>query len=113
MGLIYTNITLSNPIDTNLKSMDVKCLVDTGINFLCIPKHVAFQLNLKVLEIREVKIADGYKRSCNYVEPVKVNFDNRMCFSDAIIFGQEIILGSIPVSDINSKKIKIPSYNLA
>lgn len=93
--------------------MDVNCIVDTGSNFLCIREHVAFQLNLKVLEIREVKIADGYKRSCNYVEPVKVSFDNRMFFSGTIISGQEIILGSIPVSDINSKKIKIPSYNLA
>ena len=62
MGLIYTNITLSNPIDLNLKSMEVKSLVDTGSNFLCIPEHLAIQLQLKTLEKREVIIADGSKK---------------------------------------------------
>lgn len=101
MGLIYADISLSNPIDSNLKSMQVKCLVDTGSNFLCIPEHVAFQLNLKVLEIREVIIADGSKKACNYVGPVKINFDNRQCYVGALVLGNQVLLGAIPIEDMD------------
>ena len=101
MGLIYTNITLSNPIDLNLKSMEVKSLVDTGSNFLCIPEHLAIQLQLKTLEKREVIIADGSKKSCDYVGPVKVNFENRQCYVGALVLGEQVLLGAIPIEDMD------------
>ena len=101
MGLIYTNITLSNPIDSNLKSMEVKCLVDTGSNFLCIPEHVALQLNLKTHDTREVIIADGSTKKCNYVGPIKIIFENRMCLVGALVLGEQVLLGAIPIEDMD------------
>jgi len=47
MGLICTNIILSNPIESNLTPIANNALVDKGSNFLCIPEHLAIQLNFK------------------------------------------------------------------
>lgn len=63
IGLIYTNITLSNPINSQIQPIQTNALVDTCSNFLCIPEHLAIQLNLKTLEEREVIIADGSKKN--------------------------------------------------
>lgn len=101
MGIIYTQITLSNPIDESLKPIETKALVDTGSNFLCIPEHIAFQLKLKTLEEREVIIADGSKKVCNYVGPIKVNFENRQCFVGALVLGNTTLLGAIPIEDMD------------
>lgn len=34
IGLIYTNITLSNPINSQIQPIQTNALVDTGSNFL-------------------------------------------------------------------------------
>lgn len=54
MGLKYTDIKLSNPSREDLLPIEQKALVDTGALFLCIPAHIALQLNLKEFEKREV-----------------------------------------------------------
>lgn len=101
MGIIYTQITLSNPMDESLKSIETRALVDTGSNFLCIPEHIAFQLKLKTLEEREVVIADGSKKICDYVGPIKVNFENRQCYVGALVLGNTTLLGAIPIEDMD------------
>lgn len=101
MGLIYTNITLSNPINSQIQPIQTNALVDTGSNFLCIPEHLAIQLNLKTLEEREVIIADGSKKKCNYVGPIKVNFENRQCYVGALVLGNTTLLGAIPIEDMD------------
>jgi clan AA aspartic protease len=58
MGLIRTTITLNNPAKQDVQPIDVNSLVDTGALHLCIPEHVALQLNLKEIEQREVVLAD-------------------------------------------------------
>jgi hypothetical protein len=50
MGLIETTVTLSNPSNPNLAPMQVSALVDTGALHLCIPEHIALQLQLNELE---------------------------------------------------------------
>ncbi len=101
MGLIYTNITLTNPLESDLQPIITKALVDIGSNFLCIPEYLAIQLNLKTLEEREVIIADGSKKKCNYVGPIKVNFENRQCFVGALVLGNTTLLGAIPIEDMD------------
>ena len=54
MGLIYTEIILSNPVQPELNPVKTNALVDSGALHLCIPKHMALQLNLTSLEEREV-----------------------------------------------------------
>ena len=88
MGLVYVNLDLSNPSDTTLKPITVNALADTGAYHLCLPEHVAIQLNLKELEKREVTLADGGKKVVSYSGPVMVRFDNRSCFTGALILGE-------------------------
>lgn len=63
---VNANIILSNPVNRKLKPMTVTSLVDTGALHLCIPQHVAIQLELAELEKREVTLADGSKGVENY-----------------------------------------------
>jgi clan AA aspartic protease len=101
MGLIRTEITLRNPRDRSLAPLTVNALVDTGALHLCIPEHLAIQLKLDRLEEREVTTADGVKRLCAYVGPIEVHFGNRGCFTGALVLGDEILLGAIPMEDMD------------
>ena len=101
MGQIHTRIRLSNPRESNLAPLEVQALVDTGAITLCVPEHVAIQLNLETLEQREVTTADGQRRKCDYVGPVKVQFGNRACFSGALVLGDSVLLGAIPMDDMD------------
>ena len=101
MGLIYADIQLSNPYDSSLAAVETKCLVDTGALFLCIPEHIAIQLKLKEFEKREVTIADGSKRLAPYVGPIKINYLNRMCLTGALVLGESVLLGAIPIEDMD------------
>ena len=65
---------LMNPSFPDLQSLEVSALGDTGAVHLCIPEHLAIQLQLKALEQREVVLADGHRRSVPYVGPIEVRF---------------------------------------
>ncbi len=102
MGIIRTNLQLRNPTaGSTFSPVEVNALVDTGAVHLCIPEHLAIQLNLKELERREVTLANGHKISVPYVGPVEVSFKNRRCFTGAMVLGDEPLLGAIPMEDMD------------
>ena len=101
MGLVFSNITLSNPVIGSLKPIDVLSLVDTGATYLCIPQHIANQLELSELQKREVTLADGSSSLVPYVGPIKVTFENRICFVGAMVLGDQCLLGAIPMEDMD------------
>ena len=101
MGLIYAKLILSNPVLPELSSIESKALVDSGALHLCIPKHLALQLKIKPLEDREVIFADGSKQLIPYAGPIKVKFQNRTAFVGAMIMGDEVLLGAIPMEDMD------------
>ena len=101
MGLIYTTIQLRNPKNITKSSLEVKASADSGALHLCISEHIALQLDLEVLEKREVTIADGSKKLVNYVGPLEVQFENRKCFTGALVLGDEVLLGEIPMEDMD------------
>jgi clan AA aspartic protease len=101
MGLVYAPIELANPSDDRLEPIEVSALVDTGALWLIIPEHVANQLKIKTLEQREVTLADGAKRLVPYAGPVKVRFKNRTGFTGALVMGNEVLLGAIPMEDMD------------
>ncbi len=102
MGIIRTNLLLRNPSAGNVLSpIEVNALVDTGAVHLCIPEHLAIQLDLKELERREVTLASGHKITVPYVGPIEVSFKNRRCFTGAMVLGDEALLGSIPMEDMD------------
>jgi clan AA aspartic protease len=101
MGLVYANIGLSNPRKPELRSLEVKSLVDTGAAMLCLPEHLVIQLGLEQNGTRDVTTADGRSHQVPYVGPVKVTFDNRICFVGAIVIGDEPLLGAVPLEDMD------------
>ena len=101
MGLVFAQIKLSNPKDEALIPLDVKCLVDTGATYLCIPETVAIQLKLGETEKREVMLANGTVTSVPYVGPIKISFENRTCYVGAMVMGEQTLLGAIPMEDMD------------
>ena len=101
MGLVYASLTLKNPRTSELNPLEVQALVDTGSMHLCIPDHVAIQLRLETLYEREVTPADGTKRLCPYVGPLEVRFNGRGCFTGALVLGDEVLLGAVPMEDMD------------
>ncbi len=101
MGLVHTNITLKNPRHPELRAVETRALVDTGALHLCIPEHVSIQLRLEQLQEREVTTADGSKRVCPYVGPIEVRFGERACFTGALVLGDEVLLGAVPMEDMD------------
>jgi clan AA aspartic protease len=101
MGLIRGTFQLLNPLSQELAPLVVSALADTGAVHLCIPEHVALQLQLQELEKREVVLADGHRRTVPYMGPVEVRFRNRRCFTGAMVLGNEVLLGAIPMEDMD------------
>lgn len=101
MGLVYSEITLSNPVKSDLNPLAVKCLADTGSTYLVLPQHIATQLQLQALETREATTADGSSHTVPYAGPVKISFQNRNCFVGALIMGDEVLLGAVPMEDMD------------
>jgi clan AA aspartic protease len=101
MSLIRGLFVLSNPSRPELAPIEVSALADTGAVHLCLPEHLAIQLSLAELERREVVLADGHRRSVPYVGPVEVRFKNRRCFTGAMVLGNEVLLGAIPMEDMD------------
>ena len=101
MGLAYATVELRNPKEPDLHPLSVRSLADTGALHLCIPSHVALQLRLDELQKREVVLADGRKMLCPYVGPVEVSFSGRSCFTGAIVLGDEVLLGAVPMEDMD------------
>jgi len=101
MGLVSANLILSNPVHPELLSLESQALVDPGALHLCIPQHLALQLKLKPLEDREVTLADGSKQLISYAGPIQVKFQNRNAFVSAMIMGDEVLLGAIPMEDMD------------
>ena len=101
MGIVTTEITLSNARDNLLAPMTVNAVVDTGAMTLCIPEQVAVQLELEEIDRRSVRTADGTLHVCKYVGPIRVSFQNRKCFVGALVIGKEVLLGAVPMEDMD------------
>jgi clan AA aspartic protease len=101
MGLASAQIVLENPKDSSLSPVATVALADTGAVYLCIPEHIASQLKLEELYRKEIITADGKSHLCPYVGPVHVHFENRGCVVGAVVMGDEVLLGAIPMEDMD------------
>lgn len=101
MGLVNGSLVLKNPRLPDLEGVQVIALVDTGAVHLCIPEHVRIQLKLEAIDEKEVTLADGSKRLVPYVGPIEIKFKNRTGFAGALILGQQVLLGAIPMEDMD------------
>lgn len=101
MGLGGTTIRLSNPRNPQLQPVEIDALADTGAVHLCIPQHIQIQLALEEIDKKEVALADGSRRSVPYVGPIELRFQNRIGFAGALVMGDQALLGTIPMEDMD------------
>jgi clan AA aspartic protease len=101
MGLVYTDLRLYNDGRDDIEEVDAKALVDTGAQHLCIPPHVAMQLRLQKRFDREVVFADGRRELVPYYSGVRVELMGRGCVVGALGFGNQVLLGAIPMEDMD------------
>ena len=101
MGMINAEIELSNPRQPDLSPLSVRALVDTGAMTICIPEHIAVQLNLNEIEKREVTTADEKSHVVPYVGPIQIRFQRRTCFTGALVIGESVLLGAVPMEDMD------------
>jgi hypothetical protein len=82
---------------------------------------VQHQLRLEELEPREVTLADGSLKIVPYVGPVQILFKNRTGFTGALVMGNQVLFGVIPMEDMDlvvvpgsrSLDVNPPSPNIA
>ena len=110
MGLVRSKIILKNPRQLKMKAIEVDALVDSGALHLCIPQHLQIQLKLQEIDKKEVSLADGTRKKVPYVGPVEIRFKNRVGFVGALVMGDEVLLGAIPMEDMDL--IVIPSKRI-
>ena len=101
MGLVHANIEISNPRAPEINSVTTQSLVDTGALHLCIPEHIAIQLQLDELYKREVTTADRKKHLVPYVGPIAIKFENRGCFTGVLVLGDQVLPGTVPMEDMD------------
>lgn len=101
MGLVNGRFLLINPRLLDLDPLQVDALADMGALHLCIPDHVRIQLRLEAIDSKEVTLADGSKRLVPYVGPIEVRFKNRVGFVGALVMGDQVLLGAIPMEDMD------------
>ena len=101
MGIVYSKIILRNPRLPELEPVEVEALADSGALFLCIPAEVCLRLRLEQVTDQTVTLADGSTRNVPYVGPVEVRFKNRIGFTGAIVIGDQVLVGAIPMEELD------------
>ncbi|WP_039929231.1 peptidase [Leptospira yanagawae] len=101
MGFAYGQLQIKNPKRSDLQPISVVALADTGSVYLIIPEHVRVQLDLQEHSRKEIELADGSKQFVPYVGPIEIAFKNRIAFVGAIVMGTEVLLGAIPMEDMD------------
>jgi clan AA aspartic protease len=101
MGLVIAKLVLKNPRLQRLAAVKVDALADSGAVHLCIPERIRAQLRLEAIDEKVVTLADGSKKRVPYVGPIEVRFKNRVGFAGALVMGDQVLVGAIPMEDMD------------
>lgn len=101
MGLVYANLVLENAKFDMPNKVRVKALVDTGSLYLCIPESICEELGITGFYKKQVRLADGSYRESKYVGPIEVKYEDKGCLVGALVMGDEVLLGAIPMEDMD------------
>lgn len=101
MGLVVAKLVLKNPRRRKLAAVKVDALADSGAVHLCIPEKVRAQLQLEAIDEKVVTLADGSQKSVPYVGPIEIRFKNRVGFTGALVMGDQVLVGAIPMEDMD------------
>jgi clan AA aspartic protease len=109
MGNVFAEITIKNcgdvtnvqrgiAADKDVRSLDVKALVDTGAISLVINEDIRRKLGLAIEGTRTATLADGGKVDCKITEPVRIYWKDRNATCQAVVLpGGDVLLGVIPL----------------
>ncbi len=56
---------------------------------------------MEAIDNKEVTLADGSKKLVPYVGPIELRFKNRVGFAGALVMGDQVLLGAIPMEDMD------------
>jgi len=101
MGLVHGTLVLRNPRTPDISAVEVPALADSGALHLCIPEQVRIQLRLEAIDTKEVTLADGSRKQVQYVGPIELRFKNRVGFAGALVMGDQVLVGAIPMEDMD------------
>ena len=101
MGLVNAKVLLTNPKKPELEPVETEALADSGAVHLCITEHIRIQLELEEIDKKEVTLADGSQKLVPYVGPIELRFKNRVGFAGALVMGDQTLLGTIPMEDMD------------
>ncbi len=90
-----------NPCLPRLAAVKVDALADSGAVHLCIPERVRARLRLEVIDEKVVTLADGSEKSVPYVGPIEIRFKSRVGFTGALVMGDQVLVGAIPMEDMD------------
>ena len=104
MGEVRAKVKLTNAVDLGLarrsmmapgdvRSLEAHALVDTGAVSLILPSFVAEQLGLARPFKQVAEYADGRREEVDVTEPVLLEILGRSTHEEALILGDEVILG--------------------
>jgi clan AA aspartic protease len=112
MGLTYTDIVLTNNEDKGafkrgfiredeVRSVQIRALVDSGALTLVIPQSVCLELGLTIEEFRMAYMANGTREEVPVTSAVDVRWNNRTTVVNAIVTGEQPLLGAIPMEGLD------------
>ncbi len=101
MGLVIAKLVLRNPRLPRLAAVKADALADTGAVHLCIPESIREKLKLQVIDEKVVTLADGSVRNVPYAGPIEIRFKNRVGFAGALVMGDQVLVGAIPMEDMD------------
>jgi clan AA aspartic protease len=94
-------LILRNPRLPGLAEVEIEAIAASGVVHLCIPEHVRHQLKLATMASKAATLPDGRRVLVPYVGPLEVRFGNRIGFAGALVMGDEVLLGAIPMEDMD------------
>ncbi|GHT93195.1 hypothetical protein FACS1894140_6130 [Spirochaetia bacterium] len=110
MGTTYADIVLSNAIDvgnarrgfikeSDVRSLTVHAVVDTGADTLVITESIRDKLGLGVAGLSEVTFANNTKEMSKVAEPVRLQWEDRHVTLDPwVVTGEgDVLLGAFPL----------------
>jgi len=109
----YASINLSNPRQPGLNPIPASAIADTKSAHLCIPHHLALQLQLTSQGQRETTFPNGTKGFVDYVGPVKIEFNGRTGYAGGLVMGKECLVGHIVMAELDlvvapeTKRLKV------
>lgn len=101
MGTFHQHIRLADFGRPDVGEIDARALVDSGAMELCLPELVARQLRLEIVGQRPVIVADGRQVTVDYFGAVKVEVFGRTAITGALVMGDQILLGAIPMESMD------------